>query len=150
MKNKFLKYFLIVVAILFLVGAGICFYLKFYADLYTYGNGQSMMPTMEENKSYLFKHLGLFGKPKVDDIVYFCCLNSKCAGGKHNADHLTKRLIKINEQGCYWFEGDNKDHSWDSRNYGWLCPKYVFGSLNFFSSSSDIDILNIVDPTQSR
>ncbi len=38
---------------------------------------------------------------------------------------IIKRLKKINEQGCYWVEGDNQstpESSYDSIDYGWICP----------------------------
>jgi len=79
--------------------------------------GKSMEPTLYDG-DVLSYNISL--KPEIGNIVAFDCFTPKCINGK--TPNKVKRLIKINEQGCYWFEGDNKDFSWDSRNYGYLCP----------------------------
>lgn len=35
---------------------------------------------------------------------------------------IVKRIKKINSDNCIWFEGDNKERSYDSREAGWFCP----------------------------
>lgn len=82
--------------------------------------GRSMEPTLM-NGSLASYNVSL--KPEINSVVAFDCFTEKCINGEN--PNKVKRLIKINEQGCYWFEGDNPDHSWDSRNYGWLCGNDV-------------------------
>lgn len=78
--------------------------------------GKSMQPTLSKNNVS-------FGIPAINlgvgDIVGYRCF-SKCDINGEVKD-LRKRIIDINENGCYWFEGDNKENSYDSRDYGWLC-----------------------------
>ncbi len=67
-------------------------------------------------------------EPEIDDVIVFKC--EKCKIGKNDIDILTKRLLKINRHDCYWIEGDNKERSYDSRNFGWLCP----GEIEFLGT----------------
>ena len=89
-----------------------------------YSAGGSMEPTFKDEQ---WVYVNKIISPKINDVVAFACFTDGCINnhgdtlnGKDN--RRMKRLIKINDRGCYWFEGDNKDHSWDSRNYGYLCP----------------------------
>ncbi len=65
-----------------------------------------------------------FSAPKVNDVIVFDCLADRCKT-KDGSPTLVKRIIQIDDQGCYWIEGDNKDNSTDSRKYGWLCPSEI-------------------------
>jgi type IV secretory pathway protease TraF len=61
----------------------------------------------------------LINKPaKVGDIVGFQLPGEKLP--------FIKRVIKI-ENGNLWVEGDNKEHSADSRVFGWITPDKVIG-----------------------
>lgn len=80
-------------------------------------SGRSMQPTIND-KAVISYDTSL--TPKIGDIVFFKCFTTECK--QNDNDSRVKRLTKINEQGCYWFEGDNPERSWDSRNYGYLCP----------------------------
>ncbi len=73
--------------------------------------GRSMEPTLHDREEVLI----FDRKPEIYDIVVFKCQSFKC-------EYLTmvKRVTDIKD-GCYFFEGDNKEHSFDSRDYGWLC-----------------------------
>jgi hypothetical protein len=86
----------------------------------TTAEGPSMYPTIKSGQPF---ELDRYNIPKEGDIISFSCF-SKCnredfktASGEMI---LTKRLIKINDD-CYWVEGDNKEESFDSRDFGWIC-----------------------------
>lgn len=84
-------------------------------------SGRSMEPTSKDGDC----HSADSSKtPKIGDLVDFQCFTEKCINGEQNYEFhgRMKRLADINSQGCYYFLGDNPEHSWDSRNYGWLCP----------------------------
>jgi hypothetical protein len=101
----------------------------------TTARGKSMNPTIGDGQPISVEY---GNPPQVNDVISFNCLNYKCSQKLENprsgvteleievatAENITisKRLIKLNDQGCYGVEGDNKDHSYDSRNFGWLCP----------------------------
>lgn len=77
-----------------------------------FGDGPSMEPTFTSGNIVL--STGLVS-PKAGDIVSLT----------HTLDNVNidKRLIKVDKNNCWWVEGDNKAVSYDSRNYGWICPK---------------------------
>lgn len=91
--------------------------------------GKSMEPALHDGDyvSYDITRLD----PSIGEIVAFECFTEKCINGNSSIGKL-KRLTKIDDRGCYWFEGDNKEYSWDSRFYGWLC------------SPDDVKILGIL------
>ena len=86
-------------------------------------SGQSMEPTFHDGDRLFFD---FFSTPKIGDKIVFDCLSKCNSTGKLIT--LAKRLIKIDGNGCYWFEGDNKEHSTDSRKFGWLCPSDINSS----------------------
>lgn len=76
-----------------------------------------MEPTIKESDTIYYDPHKI---PSINDIIVFDCLVEKC-----NGKYLIKRIIKIDQVGNYWVEGDNKEHSFDSRNYGWLSPSEI-------------------------
>lgn len=78
-------------------------------------HGESMLPTIQDGATLLVDY---DLTPKVGDIITLHC-NEVCNGGHHD---ITKRLIKIDANNCYWLQGDNQPDSWDSIDYGWVCP----------------------------
>lgn len=86
----------------------------------TTAEGPCMEPTLKSGQPFELDHYRL---PQEGDIISFSCFN-KCnredfrtASGEMI---LTKRLIRINGD-CYWVEGDNKENSFDSNDFGWIC-----------------------------
>lgn len=82
----------------------------------TYGqvvvDGNSMYPTMKDGQIYNeYK-----AEPSEGDIVAFDCLKPEAKDG------YIKRLIEIREDGAWWVLGDNREHSYDSSEYGWILP----------------------------
>lgn len=73
--------------------------------------GISMQPTTPGCRQEMFY---VKKEPKVGDIVAFKCSTEKCNGNK------LKRVIDI-KNGCYFMMGDNREHSYDSGDYGYIC-----------------------------
>lgn len=120
-------------ALVFLVGAGAVLYHSLYLRNqqqkleYFEGKGQSMEPTFKTGDILVADKTA---KPHEGDIIVFEC--KKCQKiNSEEGDIMTKRVMRIDEKGCYWVEGDNKEISYDSRQreVGWLCPDdlRVFG-----------------------
>jgi hypothetical protein len=116
-----------------------------------HGIGPCMEPTLPYDSWLTYDPTRV---PKKGDIISFDCF-SKCAVGsvgeyagdvevvpgspemaKDGSVWLTKRIIKI-KKGCYWVEGDNRDDSWDSRAFGWLCPSDIKVQGVIISSSTN-------------
>ncbi|GEM_PF-1633514 len=123
--------------VLFLIVAGLIinkiFQDKKYQESLQYfvGKGASMEPTILDGEEIVTDPNQ---KPEINDIIVFKC--EKCKIGQDDIDILTKRLLKINKEGCYWVEGDNKVKSYDSRDFDWLCQ-------------ADIEFLGTVIPSDS-
>lgn len=83
--------------------------------------GNSMYPTLKNNQIVLASSiLYKFYKPKIKDIVI--------AKSSKNSRILIKRItiIKGNE---YFIEGDNKNMSSDSRNFGPITIDLILGKV---------------------
>jgi signal peptidase I len=109
---------------------GLALFVASYALLYNFGfvylrvssgEGASMQPTIKEGMV-----LKQFKKQaKEGDIISFECTKTDCLLDKYGRNHpgfIQKRLVKIREDGAYWVEGDNKNISYDSTEYGWILP----------------------------
>ncbi len=75
-----------------------------------------MDPTLSSGK---FSYTNVFDRnPDIGDIVQFYCPNEKCG----RFPLVVHRVTDINQDGCYWILGDNRENAYDSGDYGWLCP----------------------------
>lgn len=81
--------------------------------------GGSMSPTLHDNDSVVISPLV---DPVPGKIIVFTCLVDRC----EKRNKFIKRVIGINKENCIWVEGDNRDFSYDSRKYGWLCQNEIF------------------------
>ena len=59
-----------------------------------------------------------FKDPKINDIVAF----------RNSGKIFLKRIIKI-QNGKYFVAGDNKNDSYDSRNFGDISKKQILGKV---------------------
>ena len=121
---------------LFLVAAGFIIF-KLVSDKnyqesleHFYGEGDSMAPTILDREEITSDPNQ---KAEEGDIIVFKCEKCKITGD--DIDILTERLIEINQEGCFWVEGDNSLKSYDSRNFGWLCP----GEIEYYGVVLDKD-----------
>lgn len=105
--------------------------------------GISMIPTLRDGEKILINSQE---KPKVGDIVSFWCNSEKCRGG-HETLPSNVKFLKSMHDDCYWFEGDNKEESFDSRSYGELCGAEIIidGVVHKLSNTSEQEI--VVEPT---
>lgn len=78
------------------------------------GEGSSMEPTLFHGDTLIVDPRAL---PQENDLIVFNCKTCE----KNNEEIMTKRLYEINSEGCYWLLGDNRENSFDSKDYGWLC-----------------------------
>lgn len=77
-----------------------------------------MNPTLVEGQDIL--SFNLFYKPKVGDIVVI----------KYDGKEMVKRVEKI-ENGQIFVEGDNKQESTDSRDFGSVSKDKIIGKVIF-------------------
>lgn len=78
-------------------------------------SGDSMEPSFHNGQWLIVNRIS---QPKVGDVVVFRFGNTE----------LLKRIIKPVDDG-WWVEGDNKDHSTDSRSFGPVPKQAVIGKL---------------------
>lgn len=81
-------------------------------------SGSSMDPTLK-NGDYVIAYQSDF---KVGDIVV---INSS---GICNSSRIIKRITAIDGE-MVFVEGDNKENSYDSRNFGWIDKKLIIGTV---------------------
>ena len=83
------------------------------------GTGDSMKPALLDGDELLVDPKRT---PRSGDIVVFSCLS---CDDLSEDEILTKRLIDVDGNGCYWLLGDNQATSLDSRSLGWLCEDEI-------------------------
>lgn len=91
-------------------------------------DGTSMYPTYRDGQKVLGTRVFNKAQPKLGSVYVYTRLNEDC-----EQYLVVKRLtkLKICEQGlvlCY-FEGDNKDDSFDSRHYGWVSANNIIAKV---------------------
>jgi signal peptidase I len=112
--KTFLKIILFIILLFLVVG----FLIYIFKIQIGFDGGASMEPTLSENSVSIGSSKL---NPNIGDIISFNCISSKCKNGDEYI--MLKRIISIDTAGCYWVEGDNKEISFDSTEYGWVCPK---------------------------
>jgi nickel-type superoxide dismutase maturation protease len=84
-------------------------------------SGNSMFPTLKAGSTVLvYKYF--FSKPKLRDIIAAC--------DPRDGKTIIKRVTKI-ENNRYFVQGDNKQASTDSRNFGSLDKNDIIGKVIF-------------------
>ena len=80
-----------------------------------------MVPTLAEGQTVLVNRLTyLFGRPKENDLV--------ALKDPRDGKVLIKRIIR-KEGKCYFVQGDNKNHSTDSRVFGMIRQRDIIGKI---------------------
>lgn len=118
---KFIKKLTIIFSIIFSLWIVISIATKdfiFINDFHV--SGQSMEPTFIDGDWVIYVS---HKNPELGDIISFDCFHKCDLNGQ--TVHPVKRIIKIDDKGNYWLEGDNKENSYDSRYYGWLSPSDI-------------------------
>ena len=79
-----------------------------------------MEPTLSEGDVVLISSLPyLFKNPKVGDVIIL-----------KREKYIIKRITKA-DRGKFFVEGDNKNESTDSKDFGWVLKKEIFGKVIF-------------------
>ena len=82
--------------------------------------GHSMEPGIKNEEAVLVSSIPYWFKvPQISDIVAFKDNNGKI---------LIKKISKI-QNGEYFMKGDNKDDSWDSRQFGYIQRRQIIGEV---------------------
>ncbi len=78
-----------------------------------------MLPTLKPGQDVLcFNWAYIFSKPKKGDIVVI----------RHQGKEIIKRIQKVHDRE-YFVEGDNKEESVDSRNFGPIEKQEIIGKV---------------------
>lgn len=80
-------------------------------------SGDSMEPSFHNGQWLIVNRIG---QPKVGDVVVF----------RFRRTELLKRIIRPVDGG-WWMEGDNKDHSTDSRSFGPVPKSAIVGKVGW-------------------
>lgn len=86
----------------------------------TYVHGCSMEPTLKEGDLLLCNTLDT---PNIGDIVIV-----KPSFDTVPDQYIIKRVTDIKD-GKVFLQGDNRENSFDSRNFGWIDEDLVFGVI---------------------
>ena len=93
---------------------------------------QSMEPSCREGDFVLVNRMSyLFSRPKVGHIVVL-------RDPRDSSQHIVKRITVIKDS-FIWVEGDNKEKSTDSRNFGWVNVKALLGQAKVIHKTSLLD-----------
>lgn len=85
---------------------------------------QSMAPTCQEGDFVLVNRMSyLFSCPRIGHIIVL-------KDPRDSPWHIVKRICAIKDS-FVWVEGDNKEKSTDSRNFGWVGKEYIVGKVWF-------------------
>ncbi len=82
--------------------------------------GDSMYPTLTRGKFVIVNH---FDRRITENVIVTLRCYNCGEHGTADGEGLRKRIIRVREDNCIWIEGDNKAESYDSRAYGWVCPR---------------------------
>ena len=80
-------------------------------------NGNSMHPTLRHSQV-------IIGSSRPD------IRNGNIVIAMYNGREVIKRITKVSENSV-WIEGDNTNHSTDSRNFGWVSKNDILGTMKY-------------------
>lgn len=90
-------------------------------------SGNSMSPTYNDGDWLLFRTIELLDAKGLRPLVGKVIVIER---ESYPGILLIKRIIRIDDSGI-WVEGDNKEASTDSRNWGALSPSEIRGQVLF-------------------
>ena len=94
-------------------------------ELYVSGNSMSDYGFIGGSEEYILdsnhRIYTILEKCDIGEICSFVCQSNKCLTSEKDSRDAFK-MLKDKKDDCYWFEGNaDKNTSFDSRWYGWLC-----------------------------
>jgi nickel-type superoxide dismutase maturation protease len=93
---------------------------------------QSMEPFCQEGDFVLVNKISyLFSHPKVGHIVVL-------KDPRDSSRHIVKRVTAVKDP-FVWVEGDSKEESTDSRNFGWVSLKSLLGQAKVIHKTALLD-----------
>lgn len=82
-------------------------------------SGRSMLPALEPGDWLIVEPIGPGGRPvRAGDIVL-------ARDPREPARTLVKRVVRLEDGGLAWLEGDNPAESTDSREFGLVAMEYI-------------------------
>ncbi|MCO5203197.1 MAG: nickel-type superoxide dismutase maturation protease [Chloroflexi bacterium] len=88
-------------------------------------SGRSMMPALEPGDWLIVERVRRGGRPvRPGDIVL-------AGDPREQARTLVKRVVRIDEDGLAWLEGDNPAESTDSRHFGAVGVDEILGRVRW-------------------
>ncbi len=91
-----------------------------------------MEPFCQEGDFVLVNRMSyLFSRPKVGQSVVL-------KDPRDPSRHLIKRITAVRDS-FLWVEGDNKERSTDSRNFGWVSVKALLGQAKVIHKTALLD-----------
>ena len=108
------------ICLLVIIGIGLALIWKYKWEVIVV-RGRSMFPTLQDGDLVLIDK-----KPKAYNIGDICVLVPP-----DEADKIViKRITKVKPMDrLYWFLGDNRNNSHDSRDYGWVNVENIEGRV---------------------
>lgn len=88
-------------------------------------SGRSMIPALEPGDWLIVERVRRSGRPiQPGDIVL-------AGDPREQARTLVKRVVRIDDGGFAWLEGDNPAESTDSRHFGPVGPEEILGRVRW-------------------
>src|SRR3989344_2991396 len=92
---------------------------------------QSMEPFCREGDFVLVNRMSyLFSCPKVGQLAVL--------KDPRDSRHIVKRIVVFKDS-FVWVEGDNKERSTDSRDFGWVSVKALLGQAKVIHKTALLD-----------
>lgn len=112
--------YLYLICLLVIIGIGLAIIWKYKYEIIVV-RGVSMLPTLSDGDLVLIDK-----KPKVCFLGDICVVRPP----DKSTSIVIKRISKVRNFGeQYWFLGDNRNHSHDSRDYGWVNNENIEGRV---------------------